>query len=124
MCSYGVVKQSDQARHRFWIEPGAQPSQRLRLHHDLAGAERLLEEALTIGGAPGLEVDNAKAKVVFAVLRNQQGRQGDAYRLLLEADKTFERKLDELEHGESPRLREDLQSQRREVLTLRETLSR
>lgn len=96
----------------------------LRLDHDLAGAERLLDEALAIGGTPGLEVDNAKAKVVFAVLRNQQGRQDDAYRLLLEAEETFQRKLDELEHGESPRLREDLESQRRQVLTLRETLSR
>ena len=93
----------------------------LRLQHDLVGAELLLSEALAMKVTPSLETDIAKAKVVFAVLRQDQGRQDDADRFLDEAEQTLQRKLDELEHGEIPALRERLEAHLREVESLRRT---
>ncbi len=95
----------------------------LRLQHDFTGAERLLVEAFAITETPALEADIAKTKVVFAVLRHEQDRQDEANRLLNEAEQTFQRKLNELEHGESGRLREHLEAQLRQLDSLRRTLS-
>lgn len=90
----------------------------LRLSGDLDGAERLLVEALRIDQTPSVEIDQAKARIIFALLRDQQGRKGDAARLLDEASATFRHCLDSLERGESPRLREHLESQLSQVDSL------
>ena len=96
----------------------------LRRQHDLAGAERLLNEALAINATtPTLEIDLATAKCIFAVVRSGQGRHEEGLRLLSEAESTFRRKLDELGPGETPLLREHLESQLRQVASLREKFS-
>lgn len=92
----------------------------LRLQQDLAGAERLLDEALAIKGTPALEIDKAKAMVVLAAVRYRQGRHDEASRFLNEAEDTFHRRLNELEHGEAPQLREHLLAQLRQVVSVRE----
>jgi tetratricopeptide (TPR) repeat protein len=91
----------------------------LRMQGDLDAAERLLNEALTIKSSPALELDLAKAMVMFAVLRHQQGHPHDASRLLDEAEATFQRRFRELEAGSSPRLRDHLESQLRQLAAVR-----
>jgi hypothetical protein len=90
----------------------------MRLQHDLTGAERLLNEILAIHATAALKVEVAKAKVVFAVLRHDQGRQDEASRLLNEAKETFQLRLNELERGSSLQLREHLEAKLREVEAL------
>lgn len=95
----------------------------LRLQHDLADAERLLNQAFAIKLTPPLETDIAIAKVVLAVLRHDQDRPDEVNRLLNEAAETFRRKLEVLEHGENAAFRERLKAHLREVKLLRRTLS-
>jgi hypothetical protein len=94
-----------------------------RLQNDLAGAERLLTEAIALGVKPKAALDAAKAKYLFAIVRHQQGRQDDAVRLLDEAAGDFQRKLDELAANASPQAKEHLERQLREVASLRKKLS-
>lgn len=93
-----------------------------RLGNDLAGAERLLHEALAIDKTPTTEIDLAKARCILALLRDQQGKKSDASRLLDEAYASFRHRLDSLERGESPKLREHLEGQLRLVDSLREQM--
>jgi tetratricopeptide (TPR) repeat protein len=95
----------------------------LRLQHDLAGAERVLEEVFAIKVTAPLETDIAITKVVLAVLRHDQDRPDEVNRLLNEAAETFQRKLEVLEYGETPGYRERLKGHLREVESLRRTLS-
>jgi tetratricopeptide (TPR) repeat protein len=94
----------------------------LRLSGDLDSAERLLDEALNIDRTPSVEIDQAKARIMLALLRDRQGRKDDAARLLDEAAATFRHRLDSLERGELPRLREHLQKQLRQVDSLRDQM--
>ena len=97
----------------------------LRRQHDLAGAERLLNEALAINATnPALDIDLAITKYTFAVVRYGQRRHEEALRLLSEAESTFRSRLDELGPGETPLLREHLEGQLRQVASLREKFSR
>lgn len=91
----------------------------LRLQHDFVGAERLLNEALAINATPMPELDLAQAKVIFAIVRHEQGQRDEANRLLNEAETTFQRRLDELGHGESQLLRDHLEVQLRQVDSVR-----
>jgi tetratricopeptide (TPR) repeat protein len=95
----------------------------LRYERDLAGAERLLLEALAVPPTPALTVDIAKAKYYLAVLRHQQGQREEADRLLDEAAADFERKLTEL-GADGPRLaREHVDGELRKPASLRQQLS-
>jgi tetratricopeptide (TPR) repeat protein len=94
----------------------------LRMEHDFAAAERLLDEALAIDPSPSAEIDLAKARVVFAVLRRRQDRRDDATRLLDEAEETFKRRLAELAPGDSERLRRHLEEQLQQVASVREKI--
>lgn len=94
----------------------------LRLSGDLDGAERLLDEALRIDRTPSVEIDQAKTRVIFALLRDRQGRKDDAARLLDEAAATFRHCLDILERGELPKLREHLHKQLSQVDSLRDQM--
>ncbi len=96
----------------------------LRHEQDLAGAERLLTQALAVTAAPALIVDLAKAKYYLATVRHQQGNREEAYRLLDAAAADFERKLIELGADGSPKAREHVQAQLRRVAALREQISR
>jgi tetratricopeptide (TPR) repeat protein len=93
-----------------------------RMDHDYAAAERLLDEALAIDPSRSVEIDLAKARVVFAVLRRRQDRPEDATRLLDEAEETFRRRLAELEPGNSERLRRHLEEQLQQVASVREKI--
>jgi len=95
----------------------------LRYERDLAGAERLLLEALAVPPTPALTVDIATAKYYLAVLRHQQGKREEANRLLDEAAADFERKLTEL-GADGPRLaREHVDGELRKLASLRQQLS-
>lgn len=94
----------------------------LRQQHDFEAADRVLQEVFAIESTAALEVDLAKAKITLAVLRERQGRKADAAHLLVEAETTFRQKLDSLERTESPRTRQHLEAQLRQVVSLRERL--
>jgi hypothetical protein len=96
----------------------------LRHAHDLAGAERVLAEALAVPATRATTVDLAKAKYYLATLRYQQGNRQEAYRLLDEAATDFRRKLVEIGADGAPQAREHLQAELRKLAGLREQMSR
>ena len=95
----------------------------LRHERDLAGAERLLLEALAVPPTPALTVDIAKAKYYLAILRHQQGKREEADRLLDEAAADFERKLTELGADGPGLAREHVDGELRKLASLRQQLS-
>lgn len=109
-------RQPDEAKALVAIRNAADE---LRLQHDLDGAERMLREALTVEPTRALEVDLAKAKVVLAIVCEQQGGRRDVGLLLDEAQAMFQHRLDSLEHMEGLRARDDLEAQLRQVAALR-----
>lgn len=93
-----------------------------RMAKDLADAERMLDEALAVENTSATEIDLAKARCILALVRDQQGKKSEAAKLLDQAYASFRDRLDRLERGESPRLRDHLESQLRLVDSLRDQM--